>query len=310
MIKIRSYRESDFSGVVELLKRNMFLEHLPEHLIREKLYTDPGWNPESALVALLDGGLAGFMMGVTRNIGGTLFGYIKLMAVEEQHRRRGIATAMYRSLEQYFSEEDVGAVRIYDVPLNYLVPGIDPRYTEAVCFAVKQGFVRNGEAVNMTVDLRFSDWKTEAEVKALKEKQVEIRRLKETDLPQLIQFIAAEWALWEFELTLAAQHTPSTVFIALSRKKIIAFAAYDGNNIGTGWFGPMGTDPGSRGLGLGRILLYKCLEEMKNRGVATATIPWVAPVGFYAHHANARISRIFWRFEKKGELGDMPAEWS
>lgn len=298
MIKLGTYRESDFSGVVDLLKRNMPLEQLPEQLIREKLFTDPGWNPESAPVARVDGAIAGFMMGVTRNIGGTLFGYIKLMAVEEEHRRKGIATAMYRSLEQHFREKGVGAVRIYDVPLNYLVPGIDPRYTEAVCFAMKQGFVRNGEAVNMTVDLGFSDWNTTAEVEALKEKQVEIRRLKSADLPQLIHFIKAEWALWEFELTLAAHHTPPTVFIALSRDKIVAFAAYDGNNIGTGWFGPMGTDPGSRGLGLGKILLYKCLEEMKNRGVATATIPWVAPIGFYAHHAGARISRVFWRYEK------------
>lgn len=298
MIKLGTYRESDFSGVVNLLKRNMPLEQLPEHLIREKLYTDPGWNPELALVARVDGAIVGFMMGVTRNIRGTLFGYIKLMAVEEQHRRKGIATAMYRSLEQYFRGEGVGAVRIYDVPLNYLVPGIDPRYTEAVCFAMKQGFERTGEAVNMTVDLGFSDWNTAAEVEKLKEKQVEIRRLKAADLHLLIQFIEAEWALWEFELTLAAQHTPPTVFLALSRNKIVAFAAYDGNNVGTGWFGPMGTDPGSRGLGLGRILLFKCLEEMKSRGVAAATIPWVAPIGFYSHHAGARISRTFWRYEK------------
>jgi mycothiol synthase len=296
---IRTYSDNDFSDVLALLVRNLLYDDISEQLLREKLYFDPDWNSGSALVAEEEGVIAGFMMGVVREIRGTTYGYIKLMAVDTAQRRKGIATAMYNRHEQNFIRRGAAYVRIYDVPLNYLVPGVDPRYTEAVCFAQKHGFARTGEAVNMDVDLHYSDWNTANEVKELRHKGIDIRRLKTKDLPQLIQFISAEWALWEHELRVAAKNDPPSLFLALQDKKIVAFAAYDGNNTGTGWFGPMGTDPAQRGSGLGRILLFNCLEEMRKQGLQRATIPWVAPIGFYAHHAHARISRTFWRFEKK-----------
>jgi stage II sporulation protein D len=296
---IRLYRDNDFSDLLALLTGNLPYEELSEELVREKLYSDPDWSTGSALVAEEGEVIAGFMMGVVREIRGIKYGFIKLMAVDKGCRRKGIASSMYKMIEQDFIRRGAACVRICDVPLNYLVPGIDPRYTEAVCFALKHGFDRNGEAVNMRVDLNCSDWNTTNEVKELSHKGVDIRRCTAQDLPQLIEFISAEWALWEHELRMAAKNNPPSLFLALQDKKIVAFAAYDGNNKGTGWFGPMGTDPAQRGSGLGRILLFKCLEEMHRQGKQTATIPWVAPIGFYAHHAHARISRTFWRFEKK-----------
>lgn len=298
MITIRTYRDSDFKELAALLIRSHNMDSLTDELIREKLYADPDWNPESALVAEADESIAGFMMGVIRTIKGTVYGYVKLMTVDVRQRRKGLATALYSKLEQHFLENNVQFVRIYDVPLNYFVPGVDPGYTEAVCFALKRGFTRNGKAVNMTVNLNWSDWDSTEQETVLREKHIEFRRATPNDFKPLISFISSEWALWGHELGMGMKNEPVSIFLALRDNKILAFAAYDCNNKGTGWFGPMGTDPLMRGHNLGRILLYKCLAELRGQERKTAIIPWVAPIGFYAHHANARISRTFWRFQK------------
>ena len=92
---------------------------------------------------------------------------------------------------------------------------------------------------------------------------------------------------------------PIAIHVALVAGEVQAFSGHNGNNIGMGWFGPMGTDPSLRGKGIGEVLLKRCLQDMKDWGLKTSIIPWVGPIGFYAHFANAVISRVFWRFEKR-----------
>ncbi len=64
-------------------------------------------------------------------------------------------------------------------------------------------------------------------------------------------------------------------------------------------FGPTGTEPSHRGRGLGRVLFYRCLRDLKEQGHATADICWVGPIGYYAHVADAWIHRVFWHLEKE-----------
>jgi mycothiol synthase len=78
----------------------------------------------------------------------------------------------------------------------------------------------------------------------------------------------------------------------------MAFSAHEGNNKGTGWFGPMGTSAELREKGAGSILLKKCLKDMKEMGFVKAIIPWVGPIPFYMHHVNSKVERVFWRYEK------------
>ncbi len=295
---IRTYQDEDFKPVLDLMERNSEFDTFSESLLKEKLYDDPYWNPESTLLALEDDSICGFMQGVSREIEGIRYGYIKLMAVEDNQRRKGVATRLYTELERIFIEAHVTNIRIYDVPLNYFMPGIDPRYTPAVCFAQKMGFQHNGEACNMIVDLESSDWDASEDIENLKSENIEIARAKSSDKDELLQFIAKEWILWTNELNMAMRSDPPALYIARQAGIIMAFSAYDGNNIGTGWFGPMGTDTSLRGKGVGSILLKLCLADIKAQGQKKSIIPWVAPVGFYSHYANAKIDRVFWRFEK------------
>ena len=101
---------------------------------------------------------------------------------------------------------------------------------------------------------------------------------------------------WRFEVSLALENDPPGLHIALKDGRLIAFSAHSSQNREWGFFGPMGTVPAARGLGLGRVLLWHCLNDMRDAGHRTAVIPWVGPIAFYQQWAGCHVERVFWRY--------------
>ncbi len=60
----------------------------------------------------------------------------------------------------------------------------------------------------------------------------------------------------------------------------------------------MGTVPAAAGLGIGRVLLRRCLRDQYAAGVRRAQIGWVGPEPFYADAVGARIERVFFQFRR------------
>ena len=110
--------------------------------------------------------------------------------------------------------------------------------------------------------------------------------------------LEAHWPAWVPELEAALANEPASVYLAERGSGVVGFAAYDANNPGTGWFGPMGVVESERGSGLGCTLLKNCLDDIRGQGLDAATIPWVGPVQFYERCVGAVVSRTFDRFEK------------
>ncbi len=296
---ITKYQPDNYSELSAFFNKNCEYDTFSPDLLKEKLEGDPNWDAALTFACKSEKKIIGFMQGVIREILGTKYAYIKLMAVENTFRHTGIAKKMYIQLENAFRKYGVECVRIYDVPLNYWMPGVDPRYTPAVCFAKRMGFQRNGDTSNLVVDLQHSEWKTQIEEKNLKLQGIEIQRAMPEDQSGLLTFIEKEWPLWKHEVERCFDDQPPSVHFARMNGKILAFAAHNGNNKGTGWFGPMATHPELRGKGIGGILLKRCLRDMRQEGLPNAIIPWVGPIPFYAFHANAKVDRVFWRYEKK-----------
>ena len=97
--QIRTYRSEDLSAITEFLNANFDYDSLNESLLKEKLTEDPNWEPKKALICNDNDKILGFMQGVIRDIRGTRYGYIKLMAVDKNYRRQGIARILYEKLE-------------------------------------------------------------------------------------------------------------------------------------------------------------------------------------------------------------------
>jgi len=298
MIRIETFNEENLPQILELCNKNMEFDSLSETLLREKVVDDPDFDPQLTLSAVDGGELLGFLDGVIREIRGERLGYVKLMVVAKAFRRKRIGSRLYQMLEAKMRAANVDKMRVYDVPFNYFMPGIDPRYTPALAFFETLGFKRFGDTSNLTVDLTNQDFNTEKEEKTLQSKGVEISRATYDDMQEIMDFIDEHFALWRHEVMNAYNSLPVSLHIARKDGKVKAFSGHNGNNFGTGWFGPMGTHPDLRGLGLGGILLKRCLQDMKDWGLEKSIIPWVGPIRFYSYYANAVVERVFWRYEK------------
>jgi predicted N-acetyltransferase YhbS len=109
---------------------------------------------------------------------------------------------------------------------------------------------------------------------------VTLRRARAFEKHTLAAFARTFSEKWASEVEVALSRQPVACFIATRDKRVIGFACYDTTM--RGFFGPTGVAEEARGLGLGKALLFKSLEALRDTGHAYAIIGGVGPKEFYA----------------------------
>lgn len=84
---------------------------------------------------------------------------------------------------------------------------------------------------------------------------------------------------WASECDVAFSRTPVTCYVATKEKEILGFACYDVTC--KSFFGPTGVDESTRGLGIGKVLLIKSMEGLRELGYGYGIIGDAGPVDFY-----------------------------
>lgn len=292
---VKTAGADDLPALYELARPALVLDRFSPELLAEKLFENrrPDEFTYKVHLAACERRPAAFMQSVVRSAARKA--WIGPFAVDVARRRRGVASALFRHARADWPV-DVEEVEVLAIPGNYFAPGLDPRYTAALAFLERLGFERFKDCVNLTADLseRFDP---SAEQQRLAGVGVEIRRARLADDALLDAFFAAHFGEdWRFEAGLAMDNDPPGLHLALRDGRIIAFSAHSSQNREWGFFGPMGTAPDARGLGLGRVLLWHCLNDLRDAGHRTAVIPWVGPIAFYQQWCGARVERVFWRY--------------
>ena len=124
--------------------------------------------------------------------------------------------------------------------------------------------------------------------KQLSKEGIRIKKALAPDRSKIIEF-SRTCAKEDYsdEVSAALSNNPVTCYIATKDKKIIGFACYEAT--AKDFFGPMAVLETERKRGIGRALLLKSLESMRELGYAYAIIGWPAKssVDFYKKCVNA-----------------------
>jgi GNAT superfamily N-acetyltransferase len=254
--------------------------------------------PAARVLAERDGRIIGCALGSLREATASLpaTGHVDLILVAPGHRHRGIGTMLLAEVEARLLDAGARRLRVRGNPPHHAWPGVDIRYTEAVCLVEGAGYHRLADGDNMLVDLLAADLDSRTDEHRLAARGVEVRRLRPEDRPEFWPWVTGFGGTWAAEAERALARTPAGVHVALRDGAFLGFACHGVTRVAV--FGPMGTDPAARGLGIGTVLLKRCLADQRAAGVAEAEIGWVGPVRFYSRTVGARLGRVFRAYQK------------
>lgn len=115
---------------------------------------------------------------------------------------------------------------------------------------------------------------------------ITLRRTRAFEKHTVAAFVRANFSeKWVSEAEVAMTRQPISCFIATKDKEIIGFACYDTTL--RGFFGPTGVLESARKLGVGKALLMRSLEALRESGYAYAIIGGVGPKEFYEKNCGA-----------------------
>jgi ribosomal protein S18 acetylase RimI-like enzyme len=135
--------------------------------------------------------------------------------------------------------------------------------------------------------VRLYDLKDQSELYAnIFQQGITLRRARAFEKHTVASFARNNFSeKWASEIEVAATRQPVSCWIATRNKEILGFSCYETSH--RGYFGPTGVIESARGSGLGKALLFKALESLRDLGYAYAIIGGVGPREFYSKNCGA-----------------------
>lgn len=285
--EIRPYRGTDEAELLAVWAASMTHDRITPDIFRTKVLLDPNFTPENLPVAVVDGHLAGFCLGLTRHVPLFLQGlepdkaWITAFGVHPDYRRQGIGAALFAHLSERFQADGRAQIDLSPYVPNYFVPGVDINaYPDTVAWLEKHaGFKKLYEAISMGADLTGFQIPPEIaahEQRIFEEHGVTIKPVTAADLPDLKPFILKhfgwDWVRHASDYLLEIfGDSPHQICFLVARQhgEVIGYCQQRRER-----FGPFGVDPAKRNLGIGRVLLFRCLAEMSARHNYYAYFLW------------------------------------
>jgi mycothiol synthase len=210
-------------------------------------------------------------------------GYVRLLAVDPDHRRRGLGGGLLANAEAELARAGARTVTVgADAPC-YLWPGVDRRALGAVCLLERARYARVETNLNMDVDLTDlppdrGGWRVAAA----------------PDRSAVEAWAGTHWPWWRAEMVRAVDQ--AGLVLTEDQDGITAVCAHDVNR--AGFVGPVASRPDLVGRGVGRTPLLGALHRMRTGGREAAEIAWVGPIAPYAR-IGATVGRTFLVYRKE-----------
>lgn len=308
MTDFRTYHTGDASELVALWNRSQPRDPVTYDWFCDYVLLDPNFDPAGMQIACHDGQIVGCAHAVRRltPAAGTELepdtGWISFLFVAPEARGTGIGGELVDRAEAFLVGHGRSIIDFACYTPNYFAPGIDPEtYPEGAKLLQRKGFEVRSSPVAMDVSLVGY---------AVPDDVAELRRTREMErytfcvprrdeLPDVIDFAArvfsADWGEAIRDGALAGR--PMDHFlVARQDGRVVGFCMYGAYRGIRERFGPFGVDPDQRGTGLGKILLYECLAQMRAHGLHTAWFLWTgeqSPAGHLYYRAGFTVTRRY-----------------
>lgn len=301
-MKLVEFEESYFEEVRSLLNLSLSEDFISDRSLRRITFDDPNYNKRYALVALENERVVGFVLGAKRERAPEELveaqkglAWIKVFAVSEDYRRKGIATKLFEELESRLKDSGTKKIRITDFPGWTLFSGVDLKYQDALAFLFGRGFKKVGEAVDYEIDLL--NFYIPRRILEINVSPAVVRKAEKSDKNKVLSWVKSEFSVfWEYEASVGFTYDKPKLWIAEDNNEIIGFSVYSA--LEPHWFGPIGVSTKTRLKGIGSLLLFNCLKSMREEGQRIAVIPWTSHLFFYTQVPGINRIRHYWILEK------------
>ena len=278
---IRQYEAEDEPEVVALWNLCLPRDEISLNIFRRQIVLDSNFDARGCFVALGQGKVVGFLLSITRrypyfDVGMELGrGWITTFFVHPDWRRKGIASEMVERAQRFLAKEGVKEVHVSDYTPNYFIPGVDlDAYGEAHEFLRARGFSKVQSVYSMgrsIVDFGTPDAMKER-FSQLEQAGFSIKVFEPRYILLLLEFLRENYPGDLFRVALERlRENPQCdeILVALKDHKVIGFSHFLDER-----FGPFGIDESYSGRGLGPMLDYSTVEQMKKKGRRNLWLAW------------------------------------
>jgi predicted N-acetyltransferase YhbS len=115
-----------------------------------------------------------------------------------------------------------------------------------------------------------------------------VRRAQPFEITRVRSFVEKNFSIaWADEISVGFSRKPVSLFVAISDKEVVGFAAYECTR--RGFFGPTGVIESARERGIGKALLLASLWGLRELGYVYGIIGGAGPVEFYEKAVGATV---------------------
>jgi len=291
--RIRSYNGGDEEEIVELWNLCLLRDPITLEVFERKVLLDPNFDPEGCLIAEEGRRIIGFILALVRKF--PMYskgleedrGWITALFVHPEHRGKGVGDALLQGALSYLRSNGRKEAWFSPYTPNYFNPGVDiDAYPEGVKFLEKHGFSRVYTALAMSGHL-WPDFKVPEEVQTIEEQLrregIVVQFLQTKYIYAFLKFLlekfGGDWYRHSLEMLQRGCAKDQILIAVKDGREVVGYCQYF-NGEGYDWekpgehFGPFGVREDMRGRGVGTLLLFKCLERMRQREIHHVFLLW------------------------------------
>ncbi|PSR22542.1 MAG: GNAT family N-acetyltransferase [Sulfobacillus acidophilus] len=305
---IRNYQSGDEKAFIATWNEAMPTDGITEELFVNRILTDVNFDPKGLLIAEESGHIVGGLVAIVRTtpMSGLELepdsGWITAFFIHPSARGNGLGRSLMLAAQDFFRSKGRRTIYFSSYAPNYFVPGIDQeQYPAGAALLQSVGFRTLYQCVAM--DKNLVGFEIPEDVSTLEQARQEEGYVVETlSLPYIASVIDFNNREFDPDWTRAIRDALkggvplSNIFICRKDQEVVGFCMYGGYDNIAERFGPFGVAQSLRGTGLGKVLLYRCLEQMRRHGLHGAWFLWTGEketAGHLYRRAGFRVTRRF-----------------